>query len=206
MSLVNPELLWSFGQLPSRYVVLDTETTGLIDGNNFPHLVSIGVAFVDGGKLIGDRQLFVRPFQAITARSKKIHGIGDREAKQFPRLRDIWPDLCSALDGRLVVIHNASFDWRILNEVGKTSALSLPDVRGVFCTQKGATPWAVANGIPCSKRGPSLDSLTSVFGLENLRERTGFHSADNDAIQLFHIVRRLQLIFLSCSQSTKCTE
>jgi hypothetical protein len=60
--------------------------------------------------------------------------------------------------------------------------LTMPQIKGVFCSQKAATPWAQAMNFPCSHRGPSLDLLTEVLGIEALRTQgDGIHGAAIDS-------------------------
>lgn len=58
--------------------------------------------------------------------------------------------------------------------------------------QKNAQAWAFIKQIPCSQRGPSLDALTSHFGLRDFRnESQGIHSALYDAKQSASVILKL---------------
>ena len=93
------------------------------------------------------------------------------------------------LKDQLIVIHNASFDWPILLDHVARYGLEMPEIHGVFCSQKAATPWAQAMNFPCSHRGPSLDALPEVFGVEDLRAKgNGIHGAKIDSLQAALVV------------------
>ena len=65
----------------------------------------------------------------------------------------------------------------------------MPPIQGVFCSQKAAIPWAQAMDLPCSHRGPSLDTLTKAIGVEDLRvKEDGLHGAKIDSRQLAQVV------------------
>jgi len=93
------------------------------------------------------------------------------------------------LKNQLVVIHNASFDWPILLDHVDRYDLALPDIQGIFCGQKTAIPWAQAIKLACSNRGPSLDALTKVLGVEDLRTKDdGMHGAGIDSKQAARVI------------------
>ena len=65
----------------------------------------------------------------------------------------------------------------------------MPPIQGVFCSQKATIPWAQASNLPCSHRGPALDLLTEVFGVDDLRSKSdGMHGAEIDSRQAAKIV------------------
>ncbi len=62
--------------------------------------------------------------------------------------------------------------------------LVMPEIQGVFCSQKAAILWAQAMDLPCSHRGQSLKALMKVLGVDNLREKSsGIHGAAIDGRQ-----------------------
>ena len=69
----------------------------------------------------------------------------------------------------------------------------MPRVQGVFCSQRAAQPWAQANDIKCSERGPSLGNLMSALGLEiNRNDGKRKHSAKRDAYIVALVVEKLR--------------
>ena len=101
--------------------------------------------------------------------------------------------MLSILHGRLVVIHNDAFDWMVINETAKKYKFRIPNVKGVFCSQKSSFPWAIAVGLEVSARGPSLDSLTQRFEIHDMRaDIEGLHGALVDAKQTASLVEVLK--------------
>jgi DNA polymerase-3 subunit epsilon len=85
------------------FCVLDTETTGLYEGE----IIQIAVIHSSGKVLV---DTLVKPVMPIPADATKIHGITDEMCKDAP----IWPDVAKALqlvlDNKLVVVYNATYD------------------------------------------------------------------------------------------------
>tara|TARA_R110000787_G_scaffold175604_1_gene288003 strand:+ start:595 stop:1197 length:603 start_codon:yes stop_codon:yes gene_type:complete len=178
------ELLWIFTQLPDDYIVLDTETTGLPDENGPPDIVTLGITVVRNRKIAESVEFKTRPQKRISEEAQSIHGISNEQAAEFEYFDSQWCQIAEYLQDQLIVIHNASFDWPILLDHVARYALSMPPIQGVFCSQKAAIPWAQATGLPCSHRGPSLDALTKVLGIDDLRAKFGgIHGAQIDSQQ-----------------------
>ncbi len=188
------ELLWIFTKLPDDYVVLDTETTGLPDETGLPDIVSIGITLVRQRETQTTVEFMTKPHKPISAKAQAIHGISDEEACAFDPFGSQYQEILEYLTNQLVVIHNASFDWSILvDHLAKAESIP-PIIEGVFCSQKAATPWAQSLGLPCSSRGPSLDTLTETLGVRDMRKGIeGKHSAGNDSQQAALVVERLRV-------------
>lgn len=187
------ELLWIFTQLPDDYIVLDTETTGLPDENGPPDIVTLGITVVRNRAIAESVEFKTRPQKHISEEAQAIHGISNEQAAEFESIDTQWDQVAEYLKGQLIVIHNASFDWPILLDHVTRYGLSMPPIQGVFCSQKAAIPWAQAMKLPCSHRGPSLDTLTKVLGVEDLRAKSdGIHGAGIDSKQTFLMVEMMR--------------
>lgn len=187
------ELLWIFTQLPDDYIVLDTETTGLPDENGPPDIVTLGITVVRNRKIAESVEFKARPQKNISEEAQSIHGITNEQAAEFESFDVQWNSIADYLKDQLVVIHNASFDWPILLNHVARSGLSMPPIQGVFCSQKAAIPWAQAMNLPCSHRGPSLDILTKVLRIENLRAKdNGIHGAEIDSQQTARVAETMR--------------
>jgi len=187
------ELLWIFLQLPDNYVVLDTETTGLPDENGLPDIITLGITRVKDREIVDAIEFSIRPRQNISKEAESVHGISNQQASLFETFESQWPKIEDYLNNQLVVIHNASFDWPILLDHVRRYALQQPKVKGLFCSQKAATPWAQAKNLECSHRGPSLNVLTKILHAEDLRARTnGIHGAKVDSQQTALVVEELK--------------
>ncbi len=187
------ELLWIFTQLPDDYIVLDTETTGLPDENGPPDIVTLGITVVRNRKIAESVEFKTRPQKHISEEAQSIHGITNEQAAGFDSFDSQWNQIADYLKDQLIVIHNASFDWPILLDHVARHGLSMPPIQGVFCSQKAAIPWAQAMNLSCSHRGPSLDTLTKVLGVEDLRGKEGgSHGAEIDSQQAAQVVERMR--------------
>lgn len=187
------ELLWVFTQLPDDYIVLDTETTGLPDENGLPDIVTIGITAVRRRETAESVELKIRPQKRISEEAQAIHGITNEQAAEFESFDSRWHQIAEYLKDELIVIHNASFDWPILLDHVARYGFTIPPVQGVFCSQKAAIPWTQAMNLPCSHRGPSLDTLTKVLGLEDLRVKEGrLHGAKIDSCQTASVIELMR--------------
>jgi DNA polymerase-3 subunit epsilon len=175
------ELLWIFTQLPDDYIVLDTETTGLPDENGLPDIVTLGITVVRNRKIAESVEFKTRPQKRISEEAQSIHGITNEQAAGFDSFESQWYQIADYL--------NASFDWPILLDHVARYGLSMPPIQGVFCSQKAAIAWAQVMELSCSHRGPSLDTLTKILSVENLRDKTdGIHGAGIDSRQTARVI------------------
>lgn len=186
---MHNELLWIFTQLPDDYIVLDTETTGLPDENGLPDIVTLGIAVVRNREIAQSIEFETRPQRRISEEALAVHGITNEQAAGFDSFESQGSQIADYLKDQLIVIHNAGFDWPILLDHVNRHHLELPKIQGVFCSQKAAIPWAQAMKIPCSHRGPSLDTLTKALGVEDLRAKgNGIHGAGIDSRQAASVI------------------
>lgn len=187
------ELLWIFTQLPDDYIVLDTETTGLPDENGLPDIVTLGLTVVRHREIAASLEFKIRPQKHISEEAQSIHGITNEQAAEFESFDAQWDQIAEYLIEQLIVIHNASFDWPILLDHVARYGLLMPPVQGVFCSQKAAIPWAQAANLPCSQRGPSLDTLIKVLRVEDLRAKSdGVHGAEIDSRQTTQVIELMR--------------
>ena len=183
MAMYN-ELLWIFTQLPDDYIVLDTETTGLPDENGLPDIVTLGITVVRNREIAESVEFKTRPQKRISEEAQAIHGITNEQAAVFAPFDSQWQQIAEYLKHKLIVIHNASYDWPILRDHVVRYGLAMPEIQGVFCSQKAAIPWAQAMNLLCSHRGPSLGTLTKALGVDDLRVKLGgLHGARIDSRQ-----------------------
>ena len=191
---IGSQLLRPFLSLDREFVVLDTETTDIIKDGELPDIVSVGLVKVSSSRRVSSPIEFkTRPTKLMHPLAEKVHGISDREAATYPSFVSQWADIAEHLTGKIVVIHNAEFDWPILLDHISKYNLENPAVDSVFCSQKNAAAWAKVAGVSGSSRGPALDKLTKYFGVEDRRRAMGgIHGAGNDAWQTAMVVESLR--------------
>lgn len=97
--------------------VLDVETTGLDHATGYITEVAVVHHAIgsDADPVVAFAS-YVRPPLPIPAESTKITGIDDNTVKDAPMFRDVVDRIVEACDGRLVVGHNAPFDFQFLRE------------------------------------------------------------------------------------------
>ncbi|MFA7554929.1 MAG: 3'-5' exonuclease [Spongiibacteraceae bacterium] len=183
--------LMPFVNLPESYVVLDTETTGLPDKEGPPSIVTLGLTLVKNHKILNSLEFKLKPHREINEEALQIHGISNTEAARFDDISIKWPEIKRYLDNNHIVIHNASFDWPIIEfHIQKYNLDPIRNV-SIFCSQKSAIPFAEENKIPMSNRGPSLDALSEFLNISSLRKK-GIHGAGVDTRQTALVVEALR--------------
>lgn len=90
------------------FLVLDTETTGLDDGE----VVQIAIVNSAGDTLL---DTLVKPNRPIPRDATNIHGITDEMCKDAPTWIDLAPQIKQILDGKLLVVYNAVYDRKIMH-------------------------------------------------------------------------------------------
>lgn len=91
-------------------IYLDTETTGL-DINS--EIVDIAILDSDGTPLL---DTLVRPTCSIPADVTAVHGITDTDVANAPTFGELLPALRDILECRALVIYNAAYDTRLIEQ------------------------------------------------------------------------------------------
>lgn len=138
-----------------EFAVIDLETTGLFP-NGVDRVVEIGVVRVDDrGNQISQFESLVNPKR--DAGPTHIHGIEAWELNDAPAFEEIAGDVLAALDGAVLVAHNARFDSGFLN--AELQRAGLHELRSeALCTME--VLYAVEPGAP-----RRLHDCCSYFGL-----------------------------------------
>ncbi len=99
-----------------RYVVMDTELTGL--DRRRDSIVSIGAVAMEGGRILLGRRFYeiVRPASELTSESVVVHGITPQECRNKPCIGDVLGDFLRFCQGAVVVGHFLSLDLGFLNK------------------------------------------------------------------------------------------
>jgi DNA polymerase-3 subunit epsilon len=150
-----------------REIVLDTETTGLdpFDGHR---IVEIGCVEllnrIPTGRvwhrhLNPEREI---PFQAV-----EVHGLSYDFLRDKPRFAELADDMLGFIEGAVLVMHNAAFDFGFLN--AELDRLERPPLRWDRVVDTLALARRRHPGAPCS-----LDALCKRYGVDlSERERHG---------------------------------
>ena len=105
-----------------RYLVFDTETTGLpkskesafLAPNNWPHLVSISWVIIDSKTIVKEKSYIIQPQWEIPEESTRIHGITQERA--INEGIDLSIAMKEFMNEKydILVAHNMNFDYNIL--------------------------------------------------------------------------------------------
>jgi DNA polymerase III subunit epsilon len=98
------------GWIESNAVILDTETTGLDDA---AQIVEVSAIDCTGAVLI---DTLVKPVGKIPRDAARIHGITDSAVEHAPCWSDVFAELSKLLSGRSLVIYNAAYDVRLIQQ------------------------------------------------------------------------------------------
>lgn len=94
-----------------KYLILDTETTGLSYDDE---LIEIGVIDLDGNTKFHTR---IKPVKnKVSDRAYEVHGISNDMLINQPTFSDVFDDLINLIENKTLLIYNAPFDLRMLQQ------------------------------------------------------------------------------------------
>jgi len=164
--------------LAGGFVVLDTETTGL---DSEAQIVSIGIIDHTGAVLL---DTMVRPTIPIPDEVTAIHGITNEMVAGAPTMAQLYDQVRALLRGRTVVIYNAAFDLRLLEQSIKAHykiIVNPPAAWGMqtYCAMEAAKAYLNR------ERWLSLTAAAEYFGLDT----AGAHGAIADCRMTLGVIR-----------------
>ncbi len=100
--------------IPSRWVVVDLETTGMspLKGDR---IVEIGAVAVENGAITEEFSTLVDPERLIPYFVQRVHGISDAMVMGKPVFADVLPSFLRFCGDSVLVSHNANFDRGFLD-------------------------------------------------------------------------------------------
>lgn len=112
----NEIAMWAQEMLDSNCLILDTETTGLYDGE----IVQIAVINTRGEALM-DR--LVKPVRPIPAGATAIHGITDADVECAVSWAVVSEELEKLITGCNLVVYNATYDRKMMHQSAEKAGL-----------------------------------------------------------------------------------
>jgi len=93
-------------------VILDCETTG--GKSTYHRIIELGYLVIEDGQCTHRQQQFINPGTVIPPGIQRLTGIRPEMLRGAPEFRDIADELLALLRGRVLVAHNARFDYGFL--------------------------------------------------------------------------------------------
>lgn len=101
----------------TRFVVLDTETTGIDPAAD--KVVDISLVEVSRRGIVPIYNTLINPGMEIPPTASAVHHITDEDVADKPYFEHVWPTILSHLEDGVIVAHNAKFDRAMIPETGR---------------------------------------------------------------------------------------
>ena len=158
-------------------IFLDLETTGMAAAHE--RITEIGLVEVANGEFVASWSQLVNPEKSIPHFIQSLTGITNEMVAHAPTFEQLAPGMFERLKGKLLIAHNARFDYGFLkNEFGR---LGMSYRSRVLCTAK------LSRKLFPEHRRHNLDSLIERYGLTC----SARHRALGDAEVLWQFVQKL---------------
>lgn len=164
---------------PAEFVVVDVETSGFDPAAARVLSVAALVVAADGDATLtttGALHTLLNP--GVDPGPTNIHGLTPAMLAGQPRYADIAADLAALLRGRILVAHNAGFDYAFLAAEARRAGTEL-SVTAVLCTLE------LASQLHLGLDSLSLAALAGHWNIPQARP----HDALDDARVLTHVLR-----------------
>jgi DNA polymerase-3 subunit epsilon len=153
-----------------REIILDTETTGL-DPYEGHRIVEIGcVELVNRIPTGRTWHCHVNPEREVPQKAYEVHGLSTDFLREKPRFADLADDMMAFIEGAMLVMHNAAFDFGFLNaelERLPRTLLRWDSIVDTLALARRRHPGAPA----------SLDALCRRYGIDLAEREAQGHGA-----------------------------
>jgi len=164
-------IAWAIALMADPAVVfLDTETTGL---GPEAEVVDLAVVGWNGGVLL---ETLIKPIGEIPRESSAVHGIRASDVASAPSWSEVHGMLCKLLEGRPIVVYNAPFDRRMVEQCGARHMMPLPLLRWE-CAMRAFARFDEVRDSRGRPRWQKLERAVGKFGAA-----PGGHRAAADAL------------------------
>jgi DNA polymerase-3 subunit epsilon len=164
--------------LDQPLVFLDVETTGT--NAVYDRITEVGLVELERGRVVSEWSALVNPGVRIPSVIQAMTGITDDMVALAPAFEELAPQLLARLEGKLLVAHNARFDYGFLRNEFRRAGHRYTS--RVLCTVK------LSRKLYPQESRHGLDALMARYGIEC----DARHRALGDARVLWELVRRWQ--------------
>lgn len=169
----------------SDWIILDTETTGLDDE---AQAVQIGILSPSGDVLL---DTLIKPTCPIPWDVSRLHGITDEMVKDAPGFISIEPKIQDITAGKTIVVYNASFDRRILQQTAKANGVKLGSMPAWVCVMEAyAQFWGVVKHNAYGRNRYQWQSLGKACQQQGIEVKDA-HTAIGDCQMTLALIRKL---------------
>ena len=175
MNMVEPRLnivynLQDIDLASQEYVVFDLETTGL--STRYDYIIEFGAVLMHKGMVKERKDFFLKPPFELSETIKNLTHITDEDVKNAKTFAQMKDEILDFVKGRILVAHNASFDYGFLNE--ELARLGLPKLDNPVIDTLDLSRSMFKN-----RRAYRLGAICKLYGV-SYDEDTA-HRADYDA-------------------------
>ena len=168
-----------------RYIVLDTETTGL-DPDDGHKIIEIGCIEIFNRNVTNNTfHKYINPEREIDIEASKVHGLTYNNLKDKPLFKDIYHEFLTYIGDAPLIIHNAPFDIGFLKK-----EYSLMNEKKDFLKNDIIDSLKLARKISPGKKN-TLDALCDRYSIDN-SDRT-LHGALLDAKLLAYVYLKMTI-------------
>lgn len=160
-------------------VFLDVETTGAHPV--YDRITEVGIVEVECGRVLGEWSTLLNPGVSIPPAIQSLTGITNEMVALAPSFEDVARELYRRLEGRLLVAHNARFDYGFLRNEFRRAGVRYAS--RVLCTVKlsrrlyphearhNLDAVAARHGIVCEQRHRALGDARALWSLASQWQR-----------------------------------
>lgn len=105
-----------------NYVTIDFETANSTRGS----VCSIGLVEVNNNEIVNTYNYLINPEEPFDYFNTLTHGITSEMVEDKPTFPQVWDNIKSIIESKLVIAHNASFDISVLRNVLDKYGLAYP--------------------------------------------------------------------------------
>lgn len=167
---------------PDKYIILDTETTGLEDTDEVVEICLIDTS----GKILFES--LIKPTQEIPNGAIRIHGITDKMVEAAPKWNEVWDEIKSIMIDKTLLIFNSGFDISMIMQTCqkydiKTAQYNIDDSIKAKCLMN------IYSNYVESSRWIGLQAACHWEGVEITQD----HRAKGDCLMVLELIRKISV-------------
>ena len=152
-----------------KYVILDTETTGLGDNDQ---IVEIAIIDLDGKELLNTRIYTEVP---ISPEASYVNGIKNSDLEGMPTIKELTPRIQELFKDKTILIYNEVFDVRMLYQSGFEGEFNSCCMMNLYMNYINSDRWV------------GLQRAMEYEGIDIVQD----HSAFGDSICILELIKKI---------------